>query len=72
MVIPFPENIKQNYEIHEWRHASAILRTDFPREWEDVVAVLTDFKLRRSEVEIGGGNKSPVACRLDYGFAACG
>lgn len=34
------------------------------------MAVLGDFRLRRSEIIVGGGNKSPVARSLDAGFAA--
>ena len=35
-----PANLRDLYEIHEWRHASAVLAGDFPAEWRDVVAVL--------------------------------
>ena len=43
-----PEFVRQNYECHEWKHASAILTQDFPDEWRDVMDVLTAFRLRRS------------------------
>ena len=31
--IPF--DILEKYEIHEWKHAIAILKNDFPNEWDD-------------------------------------
>jgi hypothetical protein len=60
-----PAEIVENYECHEWKHASAILQTDFPNEWTDIVQVLGDFHLLRSEVQIPGGRKSLVASRID-------
>jgi hypothetical protein len=38
-----PAFIREHYEIHEWKHAHAILETDFPEEWADIQAVLTGF-----------------------------
>ena len=35
---PAKEVIRKNYDVHEWRHASAVLRTDFREEWNDIVA----------------------------------
>lgn len=31
-----PEFIRENYEVHEWKHACAILKEDFPQEWQDI------------------------------------
>lgn len=60
--------IDQHYEIYEWRHALAILKSDFPGEWSDLVNTLTAFRLYRSEIVTPGGRKSPVAERLDSGL----
>jgi len=68
----FPEYIEQNYEIYEWRHASAVLECDFPDERRDILEVLSSFVLLESEVDVQGKNKSPVACRLDSGFTERG
>jgi hypothetical protein len=68
----FPRFIQKNYEIHEWRHASAVLRTDFRDEWNDVVAVLTSFRLSRSHIAVGGGGKSKVSGTIDGAFTARG
>ena len=32
----FPEFVKTNFEVHEWRHAVAILKSDFPHEFADI------------------------------------
>ena len=41
-----PDFIRTHYEVHEWKHATAILwRTTFPPEWQDIIAVLTTFRL---------------------------
>ncbi len=60
-----PPFVRNAYEVHEWRHATAILKEDFPREWADVVDVLTRFRLRRSEVLTPGGRKSAMAGWID-------
>lgn len=65
-----PKALQELYEIHEWRHATAILATDFPNEWADIVAVLGKFKLHKSDVIAKGGRKSPVATSLDSEFYA--
>lgn len=61
----FPQFIKDHYEIHEWRHACAILRQDFPDEYADLIDVLQRFRLRHSHITVGGGRKSEVANWID-------
>lgn len=61
----FPNDIYRKYEIHEWKHASAILKHDFPNEWEDLIAMLRAFKLKKSWIEEGGGNKTELAKWVD-------
>ena len=60
-----PDFIRTHYECHEWRHASAILANDFPEEWTDIIDVLTEFRLRRSWITEGGGQKSRVSGFID-------
>jgi hypothetical protein len=67
-----PEFIRDNYEIHEWRHALAILRSDLPSEYADIVAVLTEFRLLRSWIAVGGGRKSKLAEWIDGALGARG
>jgi len=60
-----PKFIRDNYEIYEWKHACAILKEDFPEEWNDIVDVLTDFRLFKSYIVNPGGRKSKVSESID-------
>lgn len=60
-----PKHIQKSYEVHEWKHACAILAGDFPSEWKDVIDLLTEFRLCKSWLEEGGGRKSKVAKAID-------
>ncbi len=68
----FPKTLRENYEIHEWRHASAVLRTDFRSEWDDIVEVLGSFRLAKSHIAVGGGGKSKVSGSIDGAFTKRG
>lgn len=67
-----PEFSRQHYETHEWKHAVAILRSDFPGEYQDIIEVLTAFRLRKADVIAPGGRKSPVADKIDREFFSRG
>ncbi len=60
-----PKFIRENYEVHEWRHATAILRHDFPVEYADIVDVLSRLRLRKSWIKVGGGNKTELSKWID-------
>lgn len=64
----FPQAIHDFYEIHEWKHGIAVLKYDFPNEWEDLLYVLSAFRLRHDSVANPGKNKSKVAIEIDYWF----
>jgi len=63
-----PADVRQRYETHEWRHASAILAKDFAEQWKDIIAVLRGFTLRKADMLEGGGRKSKIASALDGAF----
>jgi hypothetical protein len=67
-----PVFIRENYEVHEWKHACAILGSDFPQEFQEVIAVLSEFRLRRSWITVGGGGKSKVSQAIDKALAKKG
>jgi hypothetical protein len=67
-----PQFVWDNYEAHEWKHASAILSQDFPSEWDDLLALLVDLRLRKSWISVGGGNKSKLAAYVDTFLARRG
>src|SRR5690242_17219317 len=60
-----PQFILDNYEVHEWKHACAILKHDFPNEWDNVVNVLTNLRIKKSWITKGGKNKSEVSSAID-------
>jgi hypothetical protein len=60
-----PQFIRDNYEIHEWRHACAILKEDFYSEFQEICDVLNRFRLLKSHIAVGGGRKSKVAEWID-------
>lgn len=60
-----PENLRKMYEVYEWKHAFAILKNDFPEEWNDIIQLLSSFKLCRSWLNEGGGRKSNVSNAID-------
>jgi len=67
-----PAALRRNYEVHEWRHVSAVLCTDFPNEWSDIIAVLSGFRWKKTQISVGGAAKSSVADSIDQGFFARG
>lgn len=60
-----PQDIRESYEIQEWRHAVAVLQTDFLEQFNDLMTVLNNFRLKSSHIVVGGGNKGPIAKDLD-------
>ena len=64
--------IRQHYEVHEWRHATAILAADFPNELADIQAVLMEFRLRKSHILAPGGGKSEISKWIDGQLTAKG
>jgi hypothetical protein len=67
-----PKVIRDNYECHEWKHACAILQSDFHSEWKDLIGVLTGFKFKKSWIDVGGGRKSKVSANIDTALYAKG
>lgn len=60
-----PKDIHEKYEVHETRHAAAILVHDFEKEWADVRDALNGFVLRRSHILAPGGGKSNISQYFD-------
>jgi hypothetical protein len=57
----FPEVVLRKFEVVESHHAASILQTDLRPEWDDLIAMLTQFTLRRSDILTPGGGKSPIS-----------
>lgn len=67
-----PADIIHKYEVHEWKHACAILQSDFPEEWSEIISLLQNFKLCKSWLTEAGGRKSKVSDAIDYFLYARG
>ena len=63
-----PAFLREHYEVHEWKHASAILAQDFSAEWSEIIEVLSGFRLKKSQIAKGGKNKSDVSKAIDTEF----
>jgi len=61
----FPKELWPKYEFYEWKHACAILKSDFPDEWKDLLEMLKEFRLLKSWIIKGGGNKTELAKWID-------
>jgi hypothetical protein len=57
--------IRSYYEVYEWKHATAILKYDFPEEWNDLIDILENFRLDKRDIIAPGGRKSPVSSKID-------
>lgn len=60
-----PADIHEKYEVHETRHAAAILVHDLHEEWNDIQSVLREFVLKRSDIVAPGGGKTKISQALD-------
>ena len=63
-----PEDLRRLYEVREWRNAAGVLATACEPEWRDIIDVLSNFRLLRSEILAAGGRKSPIANQIDGAF----
>lgn len=60
-----PSDIAPLYQMTEWHNACAVLKEGHPQEWDDILSLLRSFRLKRSAISVGGGNRSTVAIALD-------
>ncbi len=60
-----PNDICERFHVKEWRNATGVLSTACPNEWQEVQDVLRDFRLLKSEIVVGGGNRSLISQRID-------
>lgn len=67
-----PDDLQRLYHVKEWRNAAGVLATACPAEWQDILEILRGFRLLRSEVVVGGGNRSLISRRIDGAFYARG
>jgi len=61
----FPARLRSKYHLDERGHASAILASDFPDEFQDITDCLDWFELRRADILQPGGGRSPISKGID-------
>lgn len=67
-----PADIHQRFHMEERGHACAILHRDFADEFDDLLACLRSFTLRRPDILAPGKNKTTIAGSIDQFLAARG
>ena len=55
-----PKDITELYEVHDFRHAAAILATEFPVEFKEICKALREFRFTKDDVIEPGGNESRI------------
>jgi hypothetical protein len=63
-----PAELREKFEVAETHHATAILHEDFSAEWDDLITLLGDFRLLRSQIMQPGGRKSPISNSINGFF----
>lgn len=67
-----PDDLQRMYRVKEWHNAAGVLATACPAEWGEIIGVLRDFRLLRTQVQAAGKNKSPISKGIDSRFYALG
>ena len=60
-----PQAVRDRFRIEERGHASAILASDYPNEFTDLVECLGAFSLQRSHIMNPGGGRSQIPEVID-------
>jgi len=59
-----PEELQHLYEIHDHRHAAALLSCEFPDEFEELCGALARFRFHPDDILAGGGSESRIPKRM--------
>jgi Restriction endonuclease BglII len=60
-----PEDVRARYRFDERGHATAILASDFPQEFGEILEALRAFTLKRTDILTPGGGRSPIPIAID-------
>lgn len=55
-----PVDIKELYEVHDYKHAAAILANEFPQEFKEICEALLKFRFRVNDIMEAGGSESHI------------
>jgi hypothetical protein len=59
-----PSTISDLYEIHDYKHAAAVISAEFPEEWSEIIGALSKFRFKTVYVTAPGGNESQIPKRI--------
>jgi restriction endonuclease BglII len=60
-----PKDLRARFRFDERGHATAILKSDFIREFNEILGALRAFTLKRSDILTPGGGRSPIPIAID-------
>ena len=55
-----PSDLRSLYEVYEYRHAAALLYTEFPAHYAEICDALREFRFSRAQLTESGGNESEI------------
>jgi len=58
-------DIRNKYEFYNYGHAIEILHESFPEEWRELQECLRKLKLTLADIQVEGGNESPIPKKFD-------
>jgi len=59
-----PEDIRALYEVYDYHHAAAILKSEFPSECSALFAALRKFRITTEDIKKAGGNESDIPKKI--------
>jgi len=60
-----PSDLRSSFEFFSYRNAAAILANTCSSEFGDIIALLRNLKITEKMIRVGGGNKGPIAHKVD-------
>jgi hypothetical protein len=67
-----PKDVRARFRFDERGHATAILRSDFTQEFNEILDALRAFTLKRSDILTPGGGRSPIPIAIDGSLGKVG
>lgn len=59
-----PTDILTNFEVHDYRHAAAILSSEFNDEFNELIESLREFSFSIADITSSGGNESALPKKI--------
>jgi len=59
-----PEDLRELFGIHDYHHAAAILKNEFPKEFDELCSALRKFRITTAEIKAPGGNESDMPRKI--------